>query len=147
LCFAGDGCGTRVAPVATSRGSSVPRAAAKALLSQRRAAECSVETPAKLNNSSIVASSKNSVGISGSNAISETRRDRLRCHPGLRFYTTGPAHKMKALMLDPLCASLCVPALLHIRVPPESRLESLVPSSVVSGRGSESKSLALSIRN
>ena len=56
--------------VATSRGSSVPRAAAKALFSQCRAAECSVETPAKLNNSSIVAASKNSVGISGSNPIS-----------------------------------------------------------------------------
>jgi hypothetical protein len=63
LCFAGDGCGIGVAPVATSRGSSVPRGAAKALASQRRAAEYSVETPAKRNNSSIVPSSGNWVGI------------------------------------------------------------------------------------
>ena len=55
LCFAGDGCGT-------SR-SGVPRAAAKALPSQRRAAERSVETPAKRNNSSIVPSPGNLVGM------------------------------------------------------------------------------------
>jgi hypothetical protein len=41
----------------------VPRAATKALSSQHRAAERSVETPAKRNNSSIVPSSGNSVGM------------------------------------------------------------------------------------
>jgi hypothetical protein len=41
----------------------VPRAAAKALSSQHRAAERFIETPAKRNNSSIVPSSGNSVGM------------------------------------------------------------------------------------